>query len=128
MENIKFVDNDAIEGREQNYVTIRVCVSEVLRSWRMSLYSFEWVTPEFEIKKLEELPEKEQKKREEVEERIRKGVPIEMPILGIGMLDNVEIGSGRAIFLTLAANGLDEMPVHVPAIYSSDFDDFVVNS
>ncbi len=124
MDKIKYIDNSAIKGREDSYVTIAVKVSEVLESWRSSLFSFEWVTPDLEIKKLKDLPERERQRRLLVEEDIRSGKPLEKPILGIGMLDNVEIGSGRAVFLTLASMGAEEITVHVPIIYKDDFEQF----
>ena len=86
-----------------------------------SLYSFEWLEPDGTIKSPEALSAAEQDKRVDVETCIEKGVSMETPILGIGMLDNVEIGSGRATFLTLAAMGRKTMPVHVP---TSSVDDF----
>ena len=42
----------------------------------------------------------------------------------IGMMDNVEIGVGRAELLTLAAAGIETMPVHIPKSSESDFKPF----
>ncbi len=125
MKEVRFIDNPAIMGRESNYTSIPVSVSKVLDSWRASLFSFEWVTPELEVRAIEELPEQEQEKRRQIEDSLRHGEPLEKPILGIGMLDNVEIGSGRAVFLTLAANGVEEIQVHVPLIHKDDFRQFI---
>jgi hypothetical protein len=44
--------------------------------------------------------------------------------LGIGLQDNVEIGSERAVLLTLAALGYETMPVHIPKSNESDFKHF----
>lgn len=121
MNDLKFIDNPAIKGREHNYVSVTVKVPDILESWRISLFSFEWISSDMAIKSLEELPEKEQGRRMEIEGRLRTGKPLEQPILGIGMLDNVEIGAGRAVFLTLAANGATEIPVHIPVVHEEDF-------
>jgi hypothetical protein len=40
------------------------------------------------------------------------------------MMENIEIGCGRAEFLTLAAHGLKTMPVHIPKSNESDFKPF----
>jgi hypothetical protein len=122
--NIRFIENSAAAGRKDHYVDITVDVMLVLTSWRESLFSFEWLLPDGSIRALRGLPENEQPKREAVEEKLRKGQPIEKPILGIGVLDNVEIGSGRAEFLTLAAHGLTEIPVHIPKSNEKDFKAF----
>ena len=123
-ENIEFIDN-AASG--EHYICVIVDVSCVLKSWRDSLFSFEWLSPEGEIKSSEELSEQEQPKRASVEEKLHNGKPIEKPILGIGLQDNIEIGSGRAEFLTLAAHGLKEIPVHIPKSNESDFKDFLAD-
>lgn len=121
-QDIQFVDNPAIRERRDHYIDVTVDVSRILKSWQSSLYSFEWMLPDGRIKTRDELPENEQPKRAEVEEKIRRNRPLEKPILGIGLLENVEIGSGRATFLTLAATGLQTIPVHIP---KSNQDEFV---
>jgi hypothetical protein len=117
--NITFKDSAA--AANGNYIAVTVDVARVLKSWRESLFSFEWLTPEGDIKSLENLPAHEQPKRQAVEEKLRAGQPLEKPVLGIGIMDNVEIGSGRAEFLTLAAKGVTKIPVHIPKSCESDF-------
>ena len=127
-EHIEFIDNKAIQNTADNYVNVVVNVPEVLESWKLSLFSFEWLSPEGTIKTLEDLPEKERPKRQTVEEKLQDGQPIEKPVLGIGTQDNVEIGIGRAEFLTLAAGGLTQIPVHIPKSHESDFQGFLAET
>ncbi len=122
---IKFQDNAAALAKPGAFLSIDVDVALTLKSWKSSLYSFEWLTPEGTIKSLEELSGPEAAKRLNVESALDRGEPIEKPLLGIGMLDNVEIGSGRAQFLTLAARGLKTIPVHIPASNQKDFKPFL---
>lgn len=122
LENIEFADNPAAKD---TFITVTVNVQATLESWRESIFSFQWMTAEGDIKPLEELAEDEQPKRQAVEQQLKNGQMIEKPILGIGMQDNVEIGSGRAEFLTLAAHGLKTMPVHIPKSNEDDFKDFL---
>jgi hypothetical protein len=102
-----------------------VDVSAILQSWRQSLFSHEWLTPDGQIKDWKALPATEQPKREKVELDIANGRAVAKPVLGIGLLDNVEIGSGKAEFLTLAAKGLAQIPVHIPKSNEKDFKSFV---
>lgn len=125
--DIKFTDNTAIKARQDYYMEIFVKVPDILKNWQSSLFSFEWVLSDGRIKTLEELSESEKIKRVEVEQKIRQGLALEKPILGIGLMENVEIGSGRAIFLTLAAHGLDKIPVHIPKSNQSDFKEFLAD-
>lgn len=123
--NIEFVDNPAIRERRDHYLDVTVDVARILKSWQSSLYSFEWMLPDGRIKTRDELPENEQPKRDDVEEKIKRNRPLEKPILGIGLLENVEIGSGRATFLTLAASGLGVIPVHIPKSNKDEFKPFL---
>lgn len=118
---IIFIDRADFSARPGYYTNIDVESSLVLKSWKLSLFSFEWLRPDGSIKPLEELAEAEAEKRRLVEIRLRNGEPFEKPILGIGVMDNVEIGVGRAEFLTLAAHGVRIIPVHIPTACESDF-------
>lgn len=40
-------------------------------------------------------------------------------------MDNVEIGAGRDVFLTLASMGLNEIEVHIPQSNKADFKKFI---
>ncbi|MBU0823823.1 MAG: hypothetical protein KKB78_05250, partial [Alphaproteobacteria bacterium] len=104
--------------REKNYATVTVSIPKVMESWRASLFSFEWMLPDGRIKSRDELSANEQPKRDAVEALIKAGKAVEKPVLGIGLLENVEIGTGRATLLTLAAHGIKTMPVHVPGIWA----------
>ena len=122
--DIKFTDNPLTAEDPKRYLRIEVRVSEVVKSWRDSIFSFEWLHPDGHIKAYEELTESEQQKRAAVDELLEKGQPIPLPILGIGIMDNIEIGVGRAEFLTLAAQGIKIMPVHIPKSNETDFKPF----
>ena len=121
-DGLHFVDNPIARG--ERYTTIEIDVGAVLDSWRASLFSYEWILPDGRIKALQELPPGEQPKRLAVEERLAHHEPLEKPILGIGLLENVEIGSGKALFLTLAARGCRTLPVHIPRSSIKEFDPF----
>jgi hypothetical protein len=40
-------------------------------------------------------------------------------------MENVEIGAGRAVFLTLAALGAKKLPVHIPKTHEDEFSPFL---
>jgi hypothetical protein len=124
--NIEFIENSLIAEDPKRYITIRVNIPAVIKSWRDSVFSYEWLHADGYIKAVEELSEAEQEKRMHVENLLTKGAAIPMPILGIGVMDNIEIGAGRAELLTLAAQGVKIMPVHIPKSCESDFKEFRV--
>lgn len=124
--NIEFTPNTLAAQDPDRYIALNIHVPAVLESWRGSLFSFEWLHPDGNIKTMNELTVPEQEKRAAAESLIASGAPVPMPILGIGVMDNIEIGTGRAEFLTLAAHGLAVMPVHIPKSCESDFKAFKV--
>jgi hypothetical protein len=123
--NISFIDNSAIKSHTEKYKSVDVDIDKVLNSWKTSLFSFEWVTPEGRIKSVEELSEIEKEKRLTVENDFKINKPIEKPVLGIGLLENIEIGIGRHVFLTAAHLGYKKIPVHIPKSHEDDFLPFI---
>lgn len=121
----EFVDHAAAKANPDKYITVEVNIAAIIKSWRESLYSFEWLTSEGVIKTLDDLSENEANKRQVVEADLKAGKALEKPVLGIGIQDNIEIGSGRAILLTLADCGMKTIPVHIPKSCESDFKPFL---
>ena len=124
-DTITFIDNAAMKSSPDRYVTVTVDVAKILKSWRESLFAFEWMLPDGRLKPAADLPPAEQPKRAAVEDQLKKGAALEKPVLGIGLMDNVEIGAGRAVFLTLAARGVKKIPVHVPKSNRDEFAKFM---
>lgn len=122
---IEFVDNPAIVGRLDKYKTVTVGIDKILKSWRQSLYAFEYLTKDGQVKAIDSLPEEERRRVREVAERMKNNAPFERPVMGIGILENVEIGIGRATFLYLAGEGYDTIPVHIPKSNEEEFDEFL---
>lgn len=125
VESLHFTDNASLKGREDRYAVVRVDTVAILKSWRGSLFSFEWLTPEGQVRILDDLPLHERDKRLKVEKLLANGQPLERPVLGIGILDNVEIGAGRDVFLTLASKGTKDLEVHIPRSAEKDFKPFL---
>ncbi len=120
-DSLNFRPNPAVAGRESQFITVTVALKPVLESWQTSLFAHEWLHTDGTIKAAADLSEKERDRRDHVEKLLMANQPIEMPVLGIGILDNIEIGSGRATLLTLADRGLRTIPVHIPKSHSKAF-------
>lgn len=121
----RFQDNPALKGREEKFVTLEIKVVPVLASWQESIFAHEWLTPDGQIKKMSEMADKVQLRRAEIEKIIAGQGPLDRPVLGIGILDNIEIGSGKDLFLSLAALGMATIPVHIPRSHEQDFRMFI---
>jgi len=126
IENTIFTDSKAARAKPDFYKEIKVNVHAVLTSWQLSIFSYEWMEKNTSIKAIENLKETDQAKRQSIEAAMQNQTPLEKPVLGIGIQDNIEIGSGKAVLCTLAASGITEMPVHIPKSNEADFQDFII--
>lgn len=123
---IEFIDNSAVEGKEDQYLTIEVDVALVLESWAHSLFSYEWLNEKGEIKALELMQEAEKTKRQHIEKLLEQKSAISKAILGIGLQENIEIGIGKPEFLTLAAKGIPTIPVHISKLHQEEFKKYIL--
>lgn len=119
-----FVDNPAALKNPDKFIEIEIDCRAALQSWRQSLYSFEWLTPGGQLKDINAMAETERIKRKAAEDRINNKEPLEKPVLGTGLMGNIEIGAGRAVFLTLADHGHSSIPVHIPKDNLEDFEPY----
>jgi hypothetical protein len=118
---LTFKNNKIAAGKEGAYRVQDVQVGKILESWKFSLFSFEWLTPEGDMRDLDDLPQLEQEKYQNIMLQLSRNEPLERPVLGIGMMENIEIGSRRDIFLTLAKQGYSTLSVHVPTASLKEF-------
>ena len=120
-----FKDNAAATATPDKFIEITIDCAKVFKSWRGSIYSFEWIDADGNIKNVEQLGDAEGQKRHSIENALEKNAEIEKPVLGFGMLDCIEIGSGRAAFLTLYDKGVTSMPAHISKTAEKDFEKFL---
>ncbi|MEM9470040.1 MAG: hypothetical protein AAF988_07735 [Pseudomonadota bacterium] len=118
---VQFIDNKIVRDKEGAYRTEEVMVGQILESWKFSLFSFEWLTPEGQIRDVSDLPDLEQEKYQKILTQLSNNEAVERPVLGIGVMDNIEIGSRRDVFLTLAKQGHSKISVHIPVNHLKEF-------
>ncbi|MES2728768.1 MAG: hypothetical protein V4621_01555 [Pseudomonadota bacterium] len=122
-----FTDNPLIAANTANYMAVTVDTARVLDSWRTSFMSYEWLDANGHIKAPADLKEDLRSQHLAMLKAVKDGIQIARPVLGIGIYDNVEIGIGRDIFVTLASLGLSQIAVHIPQSMARDFKAFVIN-
>ena len=120
-QTIKFTDSNAAKNKPDFYIPVTLDISAILKSWQLSVFSFEWINADATVKDIKALKESDQEKRQKIETALQNNGPLEKPVLGIGIQDNVEIGSGKALICTLAAHGIKTVPVHIPKSNEEDF-------
>ncbi|NCT40131.1 MAG: hypothetical protein GW778_00510 [Alphaproteobacteria bacterium] len=127
LQTINFKDSKAAINKPEFYIPVVLDINAILKSWQLSIFSFEWINKDASIKDISALKEADQEKRKAIEAALTNNEPLEKPILGIGIQDNVEIGSGKAVICTLAAHGVKTIPAHIPKSNESDFKDLIAD-
>lgn len=123
--SIIYIDNNTVTAQPERYITITVNAKKVVQSWKSSLFSFEWLTPEGDIRTPETLSESDQEKFRTVSKRYSENEEMERPILGLGLLENIEIGSRKDIFLTLTSLGESAISVHILKQDEKEFKEYM---
>lgn len=123
----QFADHPSLKGREEKFTVAVANVQAVMESWKSSLFSHEWLDNRGELKPEAQMSTKVRDKRMEIEAFLNSSEVIPRPVLGLGILDNVEIGAGKEIFLLLAGKGFSQIEVHVPATQIKELQGFLVD-
>lgn len=125
MDKIEFTDNKAAINAPDKFLSVEVDIAKVLKSWKGSVFSFEWLDEDGQPKAFEDLGASQSDKLRAAQTKLASGEALEKPVLGIGMLDNIEVGSGHAAFIIAAAMEHKTIAVHIPKSNESDFKDFL---
>jgi len=121
-----FADSPVVAAAPERYAEIMIDAAKVLQDWRQSLLAHELIDKNGFVKGDDDITETRLEKRERIRLRLEAGQALEKPILGIGMFDNVEIGSGSDILTTLVMEGVTVLPVHVRTSQLAEFCAFKV--
>lgn len=121
---LKLINNNATHQNPDKYSIMRVALKSVVESYRGSLFSFEWLDKNGAVRDHDSMEDTQKSKYDSVYAAYKTGIPLERPILGIGLSDNIEIGSRRDVLLTLYSLGIKELDVHIPQSCLSDFKKF----
>lgn len=115
LQEIAFEPNPALGENKDQYETAEIDISAALAHWQHSLFSFELLDAKGGVKPDSKLKDGDLQKRQAVRDMLRKGESLPMPLVGLGLIDNLEIPMGREVLSTLALEGYTRARVHVRA-------------
>lgn len=123
--SITLIDNPTLKDRADKFATLEVNLNKIVKDWKKSIYSFEWLLPDGTVRPPEKLTTEYRHQYNNIEQIYQLSGALERPILGLGMMDNVEIGSRKEVLLTLARLGVTSLEVHIPKSCLNDFEKFM---
>ena len=124
---IKLIDNKIVHKNPQAYVTASLALRCIVESWRQSLFSFEWLDENGQVRANKDLEDTQKSKYDSIYAAYKTGIPMERPVLGVGVMENIEIGSRKDVLLTLYSLGIEKLDVHIPKSCICDFEKFMLD-
>ncbi len=103
VQTLKWKLSGTAEQQPEKFVTMDLETDKLLYLWGGSIVSFEWLK-EGRPKSKENLSDGLRERFEECEKALLNNKEIEQPLLGVGIFNGVEIGTGRATLCVFAAH------------------------
>lgn len=121
---IQQIPNPKLQGKDDVYSVQAIDCAKVIESWRDSMFAHLWLDNEGQAKSADALQNREREKLAASVIAIDNGIA-PMPVLGIGINDNVEIGMGVSDFIAAIHHGAKTLSVHIPTSNSDEFKPFI---
>lgn len=122
----RFIDHPSVSANPAAYGNATLDIAKALPSWKQSLIAYKWLNSEGQPKKPDDLADEQRAQRDDILRILAKGDALPTPIVGLGMFDNVEVGSGAGIIATLADMGVKLIPVHLRRAQEKGLKKFLV--
>ncbi len=109
----QFQDHEVVQQAPDDYVEISLSPDKIMMAWATSLYSYELLNKDGTVKSTGDMMDETLQRYVDAEEKLRRGEGVSKPIIGIGIMEGIEIGIGREIVAAAKALGVKEIPVYV---------------
>jgi hypothetical protein len=118
--NPQFYDHEVVQKSPQDYSEIVVSPTHILKCWETSMFACEVLDKQGNIKQQDDMEPSTLKRYIDCLEIIKRGEETPKPILGYGIMDNIEIGVGREIVLAAKTLDINEIPVNIRKAQAED--------
>lgn len=114
MPQTQFRDHIIVAQNPEDYIEVQTSPACIFKGWELSPFAYELLNRDGSIKTESDLAGDTLQKFIAASEAIKRGEPLEKPILGIGLNDDIEIGVGREIIAAAYHAGLTSIPTKIP--------------
>lgn len=118
--NMDFYNHEIINKDPDKYCEILLPPESILSAWSHSLNCYDYLDKAGHIKAEETMDSQSLKKFLSAFDCFKRGEPTAKPVIGIGIMDTVEIGIGAEIIVAATAFKYPLLPVHVRKAQESD--------
>jgi hypothetical protein len=109
----KFCDHAVVLASPDNYVEMTCSPKDVLDAWSLSIFAHELLNKDGSVKEKTDMVEPTLGKYIDALEMLKRGEDVAKPVIGIGIMDGVEIGIGREIIAASYILKLPKIAFHV---------------
>lgn len=120
--NPQFYDHEVVQKTPEDYREMNISPEKVLTCWQSSMFACEILDKSGKVKPEGDMAPETLKKYLDAVEMIKRSESIPKPILGIGLMDNIEIGIGREIIAAAANLNLSNIPLHIRNAQADDIE------
>ena len=116
----QFYDHEVVKKSPQDYVEFTLSPSRILKAWQSSLFAHELLDKDANVKDDKDMAPETYQRYIDATEALKRREAIAKPVIGIGIMDGVEIGIGREIIAACQTMGVDDIPVSVRRAQADD--------
>jgi len=113
MSKPQFCDHVIVSKNPDDYTEVNTSPTSIFNGWKLSFFAHELLNKDGTIKNQADLSGDTLQKYIQAAESLRRGEPIEKPILGVGIYDGIEIGVGREVIAAAYHAGLKSIPANI---------------
>ena len=108
-----FYDHEVVQRLPHEYIEMVAPPMDLLDAWSLSMFAHELLYNDGSIKAEADMNDVTLDRYLNALSNLKKGEPMPRPVLGIGIMDGVEIGLGREIIAACATLNISEISFHV---------------
>lgn len=108
----EFYDHEVVQKTPDDYTEMTIAPQKLLDAWSSSLFAHE-LLKNGAVKSSNDMKNDTLEKFIDADEKFKRNEPLPKPVIGIGIMDGIEIGIGREIIAAARVNDVDVINVCV---------------
>lgn len=117
---VEFYNHEVVQNAPSDYVEGCYTPGQILKAWQTSLFAHELLAKDGTLKAQKDMHESTLEKFINASDAIKRSEALPKPIIGVGIMDNIEIGIGREIIAASLALGIESIPVNMRVAQAED--------
>ena len=117
-----FIDHEIVRRTPNDYTEMQLHPDKILKAWALSLFAHEVLEKNGAVKTEDKMSDTTLEKFISARHAFEKGEEVTKPVIGVGIMDNIEIGIGREIVAAAKIMSLTEIPVIIRKSQLSDIE------